>query len=81
MYSVYLSKNNSKCEKQVTLSMIPKRKIWNYIAVRRLLTLRGITPIHEGDFYYLNCLHSFWTKNKLKSHGRVCKHKKIFLVL
>ena len=29
----------------------------------------------KGDFYYLNCHHSFRTKNKLKSHKEVCKNK------
>ena len=30
--------------------------------------LRGITSRNNGDFYCLNCLHSFRTKNKLDSH-------------
>ena len=30
---------------------------------------------HDGDFYCLNCLHSFRTENKLKSHEKVCKNK------
>ena len=34
--------------------------------------LRGITSNHNGDFYYLNCFHSFSTKNRLKKHERVC---------
>ena len=28
-----------------------------------------------GDFYYLNCLHSFRAGNKPKSHEKVCKSK------
>ena len=35
----------------------------------------GITSKHKGDFYCLNCLHSFRTENKLKSHEKVCKNK------
>ena len=27
---------------------------------------------HNGDFYCLNCFHSYTTKNKLKKHERVC---------
>ena len=27
--------------------------------------LRGITSNHNGDFYYLNCFHSYRTDNKL----------------
>ena len=34
--------------------------------------LRGITSNHNGDFYYLNCFHSYSTKNKLKKHEKVC---------
>ena len=37
--------------------------------------LRGLTSKHPGDFYCLNCLHSFRTENKLKSHEKVCKNK------
>ena len=37
--------------------------------------LRGIPSKHYGDFYCLNCPHSFRTKNKLESHKRVCENK------
>ena len=30
---------------------------------------------NKNDFYCLNCLHSFRTENKLKSHEKVCKNK------
>ena len=30
---------------------------------------------HDGDFYCFNFLHSFITKNKLKSHEKVCGNK------
>ena len=33
---------------------------------------RGITSNHDGDFYCLNCLHSFRTDNALKKHERLC---------
>ena len=36
--------------------------------------LRRITRKHEGDFYCLNCLHSYRKKNKLKKHQSVCKN-------
>ena len=36
--------------------------------------LRGITSNHKGDFYYLNCLHSYRTKSKLKKHEKICKN-------
>ena len=34
--------------------------------------LRGETSNHNGDFYCLNCFHSYSTKEKLKKHERVC---------
>ena len=37
--------------------------------------LTEVTSKHHGDFYCLNCLHSFRTENKLKSHEKVCKNK------
>ena len=47
---------------------------WHYLAVKKLsLLLHGIISRHKGDFYCLNCLHSLITKNKLKSHEKVCK--------
>ena len=37
--------------------------------------LRRITLKHNGDYYCLNYLHSFRTKNKLRSHKKVCEKK------
>ena len=37
--------------------------------------LTGITSKYYGDFYYLNCLHSFRTKNKLELHKNACENK------
>ena len=51
-------------------------KRWHYLAVKKLLGLLiGITSKNNDDFYCLNCLHSFRTKNKLQSRKRVCKNK------
>ena len=33
-----------------------------------------ITSNHVGDFYFLNCLHSYRTKDKLKEYENVCKN-------
>ena len=30
---------------------------------------------NKNDFYCLNCLHSFRTENKLKSHEKIFKNK------
>ena len=35
---------------------------------------RGITSNNNGDFYCINCPHSFRTENKLKKHYDVCKN-------
>ena len=56
--------------------MIPNEEGWHCLAVKKLLVLlSGITSKHHGNFYCLNCLHSFATKNKLESHKNVCKKK------
>ena len=37
--------------------------------------LRGISSSsNNGDFYCLNCFHSYLTLNKLKKHERVCNN-------
>ena len=45
---------------------------WHYLTGKTLSTLRrGITSSNHGDFYCLNCLHSFRTKNRLIEHERL----------
>ena len=63
---VYLvSKHNSNHEKQVILLMIPNGEKWHYLADKKLSALlRRISSKHQGDFYCLNCLHSFATQKK-----------------
>ena len=47
-----------------------------YIAVKTFsVLLIGIISKHDGDFYCLNCLHSFRTKNKLESFKNVYENK------
>ena len=58
--------------------MIPneEREGWHYFAVKRFSTLlRGIISKNHGDFYCMNCVHSFKTKNKVKSQEKVWKNK------
>ena len=56
--------------------MIPNREGWHYLEVKKLSELlRRMTSKHHGDFYCLNCFHSFATENKLQSHKRVCEKK------
>ena len=59
----YKSKHNFKRENHVTLLMINDGKKWHYLAVKSVpVLLRGITSNHNGDFYCLNCFHSYSTK-------------------
>ena len=45
---------------------------WHYLAVKSLLALfKGIASTNNGDFYCLNCFHSYHT---LKKHERVCNN-------
>ena len=30
---------------------------------------------HQGDFYCLNCIHTFVTENEWESHKKVCENK------
>ena len=66
----YISKYNDKRENQVILLMITydknRNKNWHYLAVKSISALlRGITSNHVGDFYCLNCFHSYTTKKKI----------------
>ena len=54
VYIAFVSKHNSKCEKQIILLIIPNRKGWHYLVVKKLSALlRGITFIIYAD---LECL-------------------------
>ena len=58
-----------------------KRK-WHDLAVKKLFALlRGITSKYYGNFYCLNCFHSFATENKLQSHKKVCESKDFFNII
>ena len=70
----------------IVLLMITDGKNWHYTALKSKPTedgfnrptkslsrlFRGIISNHDGDFYCLNCLHSFRTDNALKRHERLC---------
>ena len=79
----YTAKYNHKRKKQVILLMITDDdgKRWHYLAVRSLSALlRGISSSNNGDFYCLNCFHSYCSLNKLKKHERVCNYHHYFHV-
>ena len=45
-----------------------------YLAVKKLsVLLRGITSKQVGEFYCLNCFHSYAIKIMLEKHRRVCE--------
>ena len=81
-HAAYASKNNSNHEKQVILFMFSNGENSDYLAVKKFSALlRGITS-KNGNFYCLNCFHSFRTKQKktkkkrkkLESHKKLCKN-------
>ena len=68
----YKSKHNFKHENQVILLMLTDGKKWHYLSVKSVpALLKAITSNHIGDFYCLNCFHSYRTEKKLKKHERV----------
>ena len=71
----YKSKHNLTREKQVILLMISNGENWHYLIVKNLSgLLRGITSNHDGDFYCVNCFHSYRTKNKLDAPKKICEN-------
>ena len=72
----YISQYNHKDKNQVILLIITDDdERWHYLSVIILSALlRGISSSNNGDFYCLNCFHSYRTHNKLKKHERVCNN-------
>ena len=69
-----ISKYNFKRDNQVVLLMITNNEKWHYLAVKNIsMLLRRVTSNHNGDFYCLNCFHSYRTLKKLKKHAKVCQ--------
>ena len=52
--------------------MILNGERWHYLAVKNY---HNYSEEHNVNFCCLNCLNSFRTGDKLKSHIKVCKHK------
>ena len=82
-YPVDAPKQNSNREKQVILLMIWNgEKLWHYFAVKKLLPLlNGMKSKHYSDFYCLNYLRYFKTKNKLESHEKNFKDKNFYNIV
>ena len=72
----YISKHNNERDNQVNLLMISDgTNNWHYLAVKSISgLLKGITSNHKGDFYCLNCFHSYRTNKKRKKHEKICKN-------
>ena len=48
---------------------------WLYLAVKNIYRLLyGVTQKNNEEHYSINCLHSFRTESKLKSHENVSKN-------
>ena len=71
----YKSKYNLIRDKQIILLMISNGENWHYLVVKNLSRLlRGISSNHDGDYYCLNCFHSYRTENKLNAHKKICEN-------
>ena len=71
----YISKHNNERDTHVNLIMITDGTgNWHYLAAKSISgLLRGITSNHNGDFYCLNCFHSYTSEKKLRKHEKICK--------
>ena len=75
IHIAYKSRHNLTREKQVILLMITDGEKWHCLVVKNLSgLLRGVTSNHHGDFYCLNCLHLYSTKNKPEAHKKICEN-------
>ena len=71
IHIAYKSRHNLTREKQLILLMITDGEKWHFLVVKNISgLLRGVTSNHNGDFYCLNCFHSYSTKNKLEAHKK-----------
>ena len=75
-HNSYISKHNKTRNIQVNLLMITDNENnWHYLAIKSLPgLLRDITSTNHGDFYCLNCFHSYRTLNALKNHEKLCEN-------
>ena len=71
----YRSKYNLTYDKEIILLMITDGEKWYYLVVKNLSGLfKGITSNYYGDFYCLNCFHSYRTKNKPEENKKICEN-------
>ena len=80
MELAYQSKYNLIRDNQIILLMISNGENWHYLATKSLSRLlRGISSNHDGNYYCLNCFHSYRTENKLNVHKK--KYVKIMNIV
>ena len=71
----YESKHELKRENQVIILMVTYGTNW-LSSIKKLSALfKRVKSNHIGDFYCLNCLHSYSAKDKIKKHEKL----KIFI--
>ena len=64
--SAYISIYNHKRDNKVNLLIITDNNNWHYLAIKNVpKSLRRRTSNHNGDFYCLNCFHSYTTEKKI----------------
>ena len=66
IWQAYISKHNKTRSTHVNLLMITDGTgNWHYLAIKNIPgLLRGVTSNHNGDYYCLNCFHSYTTEKK-----------------
>ena len=70
----YRSKYNLTYDKRIILLMITDGEKWHYLVVKNLSGLcKRKSSNHYGNFYCLNCFHSYRTKNTLEAHKKYVK--------
>ena len=54
---------------------------WHYIEIKKIpALLRGVSSTHDGDYYCLNCFHSYRTESSLKKHEELCVNNNFSLI-
>ena len=71
----YISKHNKTRNIHANLLMITDGTgNWHYLAIKSISgLLRGVTSNHNGDYYCLNCFHSYTTEKNLESMKKYVK--------
>ena len=79
---IYISKFNKTREHHANLLMITDgTDTWHYIAIKKIpALLRGASSTHDGDYYCLNCFHSYRTESSLKKHEELCVNNNFSLI-